>query len=55
MILKANAKATGLVEFVADHTKFRTVESLSSWMCPEGGKTLKKLLNCMHTHAHTYT
>ena len=52
MILKAKAKATGLVEFVADHT-FRTVESLSSWMCPKGWKILKKkLLNCMHTQ-HT--
>ena len=53
MIIKVKAKATGLIEFVADHTEFRAVESLSSWTCPKGGKMLKKLLNCMHTHAHT--
>ena len=42
MIIKVKAKATGLVEFVADHTEFRAVESLiSSWTCPKGGKMLK--------------
>ena len=29
MIIKVKAKATGLVEFVADHTEFRAVESLT--------------------------
>jgi len=38
---KAKAKVTGLVEFVADHMKFRVVESFSSWICLKGKRMLK--------------